>query len=948
MDDTTKALKDGDCSIFDDPLTKSKALEVKVRQLLKELEETKSLLAVVECQKDNEIENEKQKCKEEIASLQEILTERSLICFLIEAVGDAATGSSNCYETEIARLQQINEKLDAELNEMKAREREGVLTSVAKSLKQRVGSISPHTFSTWNDNSENLEDSMKKAQEDSEILKSLVVPLEEEISILKEKLRYTSDQLKIYETAFSSLVNGLGSESLVDVMKDQNPVDVLGQLDEKLTSLNKGLQAEKSSRSDLEMYVAVLNTQKEVMQEDMDHVRKELQEVCQLLEQEKKEHAALKRTWQMANDQFLEAQRLQISDMRRMQSVLTAEQLRQVTELQRKDEERMEQEKKIARLQQMNVDPDKSSEEHLHQSSRSSPSPSATPRKSSPLVGHRRLKLAGTRSVDQVDSTTFCSDRTRSAPEDLSLTGLCGYQDKHLLNRKTKTACDTETSSLRRAISSSFLQECKQEKKRGSAETVSLLGFEEISDNSLNAQKLPSLTKDQLKALSDLTPEMEARKLLLDNARAEQETFSLVGKRLVSEKEWLLLEEEVKRAREKMGRSCEMCSNYELQLQQIQEADQKHRQQLADLQQTIDNLKEDLLREQAFRLDLEQKFNLAAEDVMKQVSELFKTFEDKEKYISELRSEYTSCYNDVYDKLKQLVTEREEMRTRLSKLYEENSSLLGKHIARAQQLQNEEINLPNTVEEMQFLYLKLQEDLITALIAKEKIEEGLKSEILFLRDEIMAEQNAKETMEDTLTQENDTLREQLTDLQRINSELELEKTKRREFEQKLKELESKFLESHEEQEKKVTETRMSLAEVSVLKTQLEEEVRHLKSKIQSLQTDLDNSEAVQRDFVKLSQSLQMELEKIRQSDNEVRWQHDDDVSFCNLCKKVFHYRKEKNHCNHCGKIFCVDCTSKIVYSGPKKRPFKVCSVCHTLLDHNTAPYFSNEPPHTPY
>ena len=31
----------------------------------------------------------------------------------------------------------------------------------------------------------------------------------------------------------------------------------------------------------------------------------------------------------------------------------------------------------------------------------------------------------------------------------------------------------------------------------------------------------------------------------------------------------------------------------------------------------------------------------------------------------------------------------------------------------------------------------------------------------------------------------------------------------------------------------------------------------MKAKIQSLQTDLDNSEAVQRDFVKLSQSLQV-------------------------------------------------------------------------------------------
>lgn len=37
----------------------------------------------------------------------------------------------------------------------------------------------------------------------------------------------------------------------------------------------------------------------------------------------------------------------------------------------------------------------------------------------------------------------------------------------------------------------------------------------------------------------------------------------------------------------------------------------------------------------------------------------------------------------------------------------------------------------------------------------------------------------------------------------------------------------------------------------------------------------------------------MELEKIRQSDSEVRWQHDEDVLECNSCKKTFQNRKEK-------------------------------------------------------
>lgn len=50
---------------------------------------------------------------------------------------------------------------------------------------------------------------------------------------------------------------------------------------------------------------------------------------------------------------------------------------------------------------------------------------------------------------------------------------------------------------------------------------------------------------------------------------------------------------------------------------------------------------------------------------------------------------------------------------------------------------------------------------------------------------------------------------------------------------------------------------------------LEAEMVELRGRVSTLQHDLDNSETVQRDFVRLSQSLQVQLEKIRQSEKEV-------------------------------------------------------------------------------
>lgn len=49
--------------------------------------------------------------------------------------------------------------------------------------------------------------------------------------------------------------------------------------------------------------------------------------MCRLLEQEKEEHLALKDTWGMANDRFLETQRVQKVEMDKIRKLLTEEQL---------------------------------------------------------------------------------------------------------------------------------------------------------------------------------------------------------------------------------------------------------------------------------------------------------------------------------------------------------------------------------------------------------------------------------------------------------------------------------------------------------------------------------------------------------------------------------------------------------------------------------------------
>ncbi|XP_064461004.1 rab GTPase-binding effector protein 1-like isoform X2 [Ornithodoros turicata] len=891
-----------------DEQEKREALEESLRRLQAELDEARSLVMVAECQRENDLEAERRKCNEEVANLQHIMKEH---------VQDA-TRSSSRYEKEIARYKKQAEKLEQELTELRSQQARESDSSV-----------------------ENLEESMRKAQEDAEMLRSLVIPLEEEIKALKDKLRSTDEQLHVYEAAFAGLVRGLGSGNLSDAVRGKTPAEVIGHLDDKFTSLCQGLQAEKASRSDLEMYVAVLNTQKAVMQDDMDKLRKELQEVCQLLEREKRDHANLKRTWQRANDQFLEAQQAHVRDLARLHSVLSPEQQRRALAMQKETQQALP-------PLHIQVAHQPSKEQELEVSA----APQQQRRSISPLQSispmiSKRFKAVEPRFArlsNLLDHSL--QNKMHSSPAHLNINDPDAAP--LMTRRKHHRSLSSSDLPLERdtADSNDVVDWCNRE-----PDTQSLIvginggGGETVDRRAAETSVI--LTKDQVNALSGSTSDMEARKSLLDTARMEHEQGYSVGKRVVSDKEWSQLEEELRRTRERLCQPCEMCHNYELQLQQVQHNLECCRKDLATAQHEATKRSEELAKEQAIWQDHEHRFTDAASDVRHQVSEFQDKLKVAETALEELRSLHLEVLAETKDEIKRLVSEKDRLKAEALRLQDENHRLLGRYVARAQQILDEAINLPDNIEELRFQYLKIHEDLIKVQLDKERQEESLRSEILFLREQATSEQHYKRKLEETLTQEADMLRQQIGDIEEVRQLYEAEKKAHCEKDALLRKTEMRLSHVISDTDERIHALEKSAEQMSKLKSKLEEEVQTLKGRVQTLQAELDNSEAVQRDFVKLSQSLQVELEKIRQSDSEVRWQHEDDVSECNTCKRSLHVRKEKHHCNHCGKIFCGECLNKVVRSGPKMRPFPVCNVCHTLLDHETAPYFSSEPPQSP-
>ncbi|XP_074602764.1 rab GTPase-binding effector protein rabaptin-5 [Brevipalpus obovatus] len=385
---------------------------------------------------------------------------------------------------------------------------------------------------------------------------------------------------------------------------------------------------------------------------------------------------------------------------------------------------------------------------------------------------------------------------------------------------------------------------------------------------------------------------------------------------------------------------CEMCSNYEQQLQSMQKREADLLKQIELSQETIKSRKDDLHREEKFRHELEDKFSEEAKEVEKKILSLKERVESSSKELPEIRSLLHGYYSEASREIKSLTDNKQELNRQLQKLLAENELLLGKHIAQSDELQAETIDLPENLEEMQFYCLKLKEDLITALVAKERTQETCRSDMLFLKEQQQSEQRSKETIIHTLTEEAGRLR---SNLENTRSRFKKLKKEHEEASKKLFENETLVTES----QRTIIKLEKEVIDLNNLRIALEEENSTLKARVTDLQAGLENSEQVQKDFVKLSQNLQIELEKIRQADTEVRWQHEEDIHECGNCKKALNSRKEKHHCCHCGKIFCNECNSKTIRGGPNNRVFKVCSVCHTLLNRETAPYFSNELPQSP-
>ncbi|CAF1314435.1 unnamed protein product, partial [Didymodactylos carnosus] len=309
------------------------------------------------------------------------------------------------------------------------------------------------------------------------------------------------------------------------------------------------------------------------------------------------------------------------------------------------------------------------------------------------------------------------------------------------------------------------------------------------------------------------------------------------------------------------------------------------------------------------------------------LSGLLKKIEKNDIDFRDTKSHYENLFAEQVNNVKRLVKERELLNLYIKRLETENHTLTTINTDETTRLLAHTVQSPTTIEEAWGLLQKLREQVINQL----KVEHKLRNDLQLLHNNYKADIREREQIENLLNRDLNTAKDEIIVLQSIQTEYEritgLKNDLEKQLDDKLNEL-------------NITKTvataltnqlKEKLDLLSKTKSKIEEENVSLRVQIQKMKIDLDNSELVQRDFVKLSQSLQVQLEIIRESEHVLRWHNEEDYHECMNCKTPFTVTWRKHHCRHCGKVLCKDCTNKTVYTGPNNRASRAKNVLQDVI-----------------
>jgi len=230
-----------------------------------------------------------------------------------------------------------------------------------------------------------------------------------------------------------------------------------------------------------------------------------------------------------------------------------------------------------------------------------------------------------------------------------------------------------------------------------------------------------------------------------------------------------------------------------------------------------------------------------------------------ESVLKELQNHRKIKENDDNKRINELLSNYEVLKKNLMIATQERDKL---NVIHSKSLLSERLH-NKTVEQLRSEVTKYKENCNTADNEKSQMENKFQSELSFLKNQITVIQHSKQQMENTLQLEIDQLQSQLTPLQNMRHQFENALKENNDLKVKLEKHQMATDSLRTKSRDVVTSLRDKIHTANKENEKLEKELLTSKNQIRSLQENLQTSEQVQRDFVELSQSLQVKLEAIR-------------------------------------------------------------------------------------
>lgn len=165
--------------------------------------------------------------------------------------------------------------------------------------------------------------------------------------------------------------------------------------------------------------------------------------------------------------------------------------------------------------------------------------------------------------------------------------------------------------------------------------------------------------------------------------------------------------------------ACMDCNSAKQLTDELSAQVKQQQKQLDVTQKQLVESREQLSKEAALRNDLESQWQAKREAHKSEVQNLREQVKNNEQQLLDMQQKFLETKDEVMRQLQRVTDERERVNQQLETLQADNDFLSGRFLATSEEIENQYINLPNTVVELQELMLRQQSELIQARVSSE-------------------------------------------------------------------------------------------------------------------------------------------------------------------------------------------------------------------------------------